>query len=142
MHKKVIYFLLALSVFCSCSAQSICGNYISVKPSYSDYLSNIFHGRHSCIYAVGASLQLEMDSSFEYKTCSHIMTGKWKAQNDSLYLYVKTNRYRVDSLNKTGFEGKFAKVPLKPYSYRIKHGSLLSTYSYNNKFIIDRMKKQ
>ncbi|MBS1687971.1 MAG: hypothetical protein JSS96_04555 [Bacteroidetes bacterium] len=142
MHKKIIYFLLTLFAFCSCSSQPLCGNYISAKPSYSDYLFIMFHGRHSFIYITGSSLFLSADSSFEYKTCGNIMTGQWKTQNDSLYLIVKTNRYRIDSLNKNGFNGKFAEIPLKPHIYKIKHGDLLSIRAYNYKFFIDRMKKQ
>ena len=42
------------------------------------------------------------------------MTGNWKCTDDSLILHGKTNRWRPDSLNKYGYQGKQPKVPVKP----------------------------
>lgn len=35
------------------------------------------------------------------------MSGTWQEIDDSLFLYVSENKYRIDSLNLVGFEGEF-----------------------------------
>lgn len=98
-------------------------------------------GYHSCIYPISTMLNLNSDSSFDYTTCANIMSGYWKEQNDSLFLYFKSNKWKIDDFNKYGFKGVFAKPPSKPYMYQIKHNTLLSTRVYNDKYIIERLAK-
>lgn len=142
MRTSSLYLLFALIIVSSCAQSSLCGSYHSVKPSYANYFVMRLRGFHTCTYSVSNSLNLNPDSSFRYTNCSNIMSGYWKQHNDSVFLYFKTNRWRIDSLNRYGFKGEFTKVPSKPYMYQIKHNSLLSTHVYNNKYFIERMSKQ
>lgn len=71
-------------------------------------------------YFIGSKLVLKNDSSFTYMTCGNIMNGSWYHIHDSLFLRVKSNRYRIDSLNKYAFNGKWPKIPLKPIGFKIK----------------------
>ena len=45
------------------------------------------------------SMSVNQDATFIFKTCGNIIKGNWKVSNDSLLLFVKSNRYRIDSLN-------------------------------------------
>ena len=83
-------------------------------------------------FFVGSELILNPDSTFTYKTCGNIITGNWKCNHDSLLLLAKTNRWRSDSLNKFGYQGKWPKVPVKPYILVNKSKYLELFESYDN----------
>ena len=54
-----------------------------------------------------------------------VSKGIWKVKNSSLFLYMKTNQFKIDSLNKTGYNGHFLKVPNEPSIYRIRKNKLI-----------------
>ena len=51
-------------------------------------------------WAIGSILNLEKDSTFYMKNCGNILEGKWKVKKDSLLLFINSNRFVIDSLNK------------------------------------------
>ncbi|MGA3015327.1 MAG: hypothetical protein ABSD71_14980, partial [Bacteroidales bacterium] len=89
----------------------------------------------------GSQMVLNVDSSFKYMTCSTIYTGNWYSINDSLFLKVKTVRWRIDSLNQYGFHGKWPNLPVKPIGFKIKDNHLDQTLQFaNGKIGIERLK--
>ncbi|HSF88380.1 MAG TPA: hypothetical protein VLA46_03125 [Saprospiraceae bacterium] len=58
-------------------------------------------------FASGATLELNEDSSFVYKTCGNVQEGYWSIHADSLILDVQSNRWRTDSLQEHGFNGRW-----------------------------------
>ncbi len=75
-------------------------------------------------FFVGSDLLLNSDSTFIYRTCGSISTGNWYSKKDSLYLISKTIRWRSDSLNKYGYQGKWLSLPKKPIVFEIKSNYL------------------
>ena len=96
--------------------------------------------------AVGSELDLKKDSSFVYTTCAIVSNGKWTIKNDSLILNENKIRWRIDSLNKFGYEGqhpeirknlafKIGKNELESIEvYEISEGKIDKTYSRLVKF--------
>lgn len=80
--------------------------------------------------AVGTTLILNSDSSYQETTCGNIMTGTWRVKNDSLLLFCENNRWRIDSLQVFGFNGTWPGVPEKPQSFFIDGTDLLQSHSY------------
>jgi hypothetical protein len=64
-------------------------------------------------FLTGTELELKTDSTFQMVTCSNILTGTWKYNQDSLYLTYQTNRWRSDSLQKFGLDGKWPELTEK-----------------------------
>ena len=60
-------------------------------------------------FAAGSTLELNEDSSFVFMTCGNIQEGYWSIQADSLILDVHINRWRIDSLQEHGFNGRSPK---------------------------------
>ena len=83
-------------------------------------------------FSIGSVLVLKNDSTFKYTTCGNIITGKWNTRKDSLFLTVKTNRWRSDSLNQNGFHGKCPNLPVKPIGFKIKDDHLEQTFHLKN----------
>lgn len=91
-------FLLAILII-SCNttkSKFIAGEYASTKKSK---LYNYFYRP---IYFVNSRLTLKVDSTYLYSTCGNKSSGYWYINNDSLILFCKENKYRIDSLNKPG----------------------------------------
>jgi len=57
-----------------------------------------------------SELILYPDSSFSKDGRLTTMTGKWEASNDTLFLHVLTNRFRIDSLSETGRNDRFLRA--------------------------------
>lgn len=116
--KRVAIIILSILFFLNCSAQekrSIqIGNYSYIKWTQFEvawlYLTKGIHH-----FFAGSELILNADSSFTHKSCGNIMTGNWTYKNDTLLLIVKTNRWRSDSLNKFGYQGKWPEIPEQPF---------------------------
>jgi len=95
----------------------------------------IFKGINA--YFVGSEIDLSMDSSFVYTTCGNIMSGSYCIKNDSLFLNVKSNRFRIDSLNIKGFNGHYPTIPTKSIKFKIEDDCLIAIHhpSEKKKFI-------
>jgi hypothetical protein len=110
--KRQIHILIISAFFVGCSTQSvdIAGTYKSHNPSLvKKGWKKLVEGYDGFI--TGSELELNRDSSFQKITCGNILTGKWYATNDTIYLKYETNEWRNDSLQQNGFEGKWPKVP-------------------------------
>jgi hypothetical protein len=116
--KKILLLLLVFFLLgCSSGREVRTGSYRSVRLNMVEFgFRFVFQNVGSCM--IGSEILLNPDSTFKYTTCGNIMTGRWTATPDSLFLHVQTNRYRIDSLNKTGFHGKFPNVPNKPFGVK------------------------
>jgi hypothetical protein len=90
------FFLIIISVLISCQSykKSIIGTYTSKKKTKLDRLFDSYD-----YWAIGSTLQLKKDSTFYMKNCGNILEGKWKKKNDSLLLFISSNKYVIDSLN-------------------------------------------
>jgi len=112
MKKTLILFLIVFVSGCKSDYEIITGSYKSVRMNIVEYgFRFVFQNVGSSM--VGSEIILNPDSTFIFTTCGGIITGRWSATPDSLFLHAETNRYRIDSLNKTGFHGKFLRVPVK-----------------------------
>jgi len=78
---------------------SLCGDYKTSSPNLSDRVTMFYRGIKGVI--VGSELNLEKDSSFIYTTCGNKMTGRWSFDSETGYLYITSNRFRIDSLNES-----------------------------------------
>lgn len=139
---KNAYLIVLLVIILGCKDQSDVkiGNYKFVKPSYVQlgYLY-LTRGVNSCF--IGSDIVLNKDSTFIYKTCGNIMTGKWTNRSDSLFLEVTTNRWRIDSLNKFGFNGTWPKIPSKPIGFQVSNDYLIRIHKLNNgKRVIEQLR--
>lgn len=94
---KFLKYSIIFIVFISCSSgqKSIVGTYKSKEETRFDKLFNSYD-----YWGTGSILNLEKDSTFFMKNCGNILEGKWNVKNDSLLLFVSSNRFVIDSLNK------------------------------------------
>jgi hypothetical protein len=135
---KLIFYktwiILILLIFTSCNRDNkiIIGKYKFIETSKIErmwlYLtSGINH------FFVGCEIELNNDSSYVYKTCGNIIKGNWKVSNDSLFCFIKSNRWRNDSLDKFGFNGKWPKISDKPTIFKIDGKYLKQIISFSKK---------
>jgi hypothetical protein len=116
------------------------GSYKSVTYNKFDFaFQYLFKGINSAF--VGSEINLKNDSSFVYTTCGNIMKGSYYVKNDSLFLKVKSNRFRIDSLNDKGINGHFATVPINPIKFKIDNEYLFQIHHLSKKEkIIEKLK--
>lgn len=109
--KIPLYLLLFLLVSLGSSGygQELVGTYESENPGLIKKGWLYFVGGYKGLLA-GTELQLQADSSFQMTTCANLLTGHWYASQDTLYLEYETNRWRIDSLQEHGFNGKWPTV--------------------------------
>ena len=104
--KKVFQISIVLIFLFSCSNQTqLIGTYKSDDLNYFEKTWKYFIQGYTS-FAIGTELEIKNDSLFDLTTCANIITGKWFYLNDSLYLVYETNKWRNDSLQKYGYEGK------------------------------------
>lgn len=68
---------------------------------------------------IGCDIVLNGDSTCSYTTCGCIMSGKWFHKGDSMFLVITANRWKSDSLNMYGYNGKQPVCPAKPVGFAI-----------------------
>jgi len=92
-------------------------------------------------YFVGSELILNKDSTFKYTTCGNIMNGTWSSFKDSLLLKITKNRWRIDSLDKFGFNGTWPRIPAKPIGFKIENDYLEKIHTLKNgEKVIEKLK--
>jgi hypothetical protein len=139
---KICTGILLVLILCGCSDKTPfqTGTYSNVKISNIE-LGYLFLTKGVKSYFVGSELVLNKDSTFKYTTCGNIMNGSWYNFNDSLFLKVISNRWRIDSLNKFGFNGIWPKIPPKPIGFKIKNDYLEEIVTMKTgKKLIQRLK--
>ena len=125
MKRVAIVLIIICCISCSSTTDSVkTGTYKSIKLSKIELgIRYVFQSVKT--YPINCQLDLNIDSTFTYTTCGSINTGVWRSFSDSLLLFVETNRFRNDSLNDTGFNGHFPKIPEKPIAYKINKNKLI-----------------
>lgn len=124
---KSLYCLLALCLFFSTGRgqvmENLSGRYHSSEISKipENPLVIYFLGTTEIS---GTDLVLKENGNYTYRNCSLIVHGNWKAKNDTLWLFAETNRWRNDSLNQYGFNGKHPQILKKIVTFEIKDGIL------------------
>jgi len=138
-NRLVVFFCITL-IACETDRSIKIGTYQYVRYNKIQWIwLYYFHGIKS--YNVGSELILEKDSLFIYTTCGNIIKGKWNTHKDSLFLNIKSNRWRSDSLNLHGFNGTWPKISTKPIGYKICNNSLERiSYRQNNKKYIETLR--
>ena len=131
MKKFCNIFLIVILLSCSSINDVKIGTYSSHLPNK---ISRAINRRAGITGYIGKSeIILKKDSTYIYYTCGNINTGNWYCKGDSLFLIVKTNRFRNDSLHEFGYEGAWPEVPDTNtwyYRYKIKKKYLVSAYLF------------
>jgi len=142
MKLSAIILLFILSS-CKTDYKPLEGSYKSADYNIFKKLGLVLSG--SGHFINGNKLILEKDSSFISTSCSAIKTGIWYVKSDSIYLKVKTARWRNDSLQKYGRNGRWPKISDKAITYKItKTGFIRKVRLFNDDkshISIDRLEK-
>lgn len=143
--KRQVHILLIISAFfvgCSIQKVDIAGTYKSDNLSLVKKIwKKLVEGYDG--FTTGSELELKRDSSFQKIICGNILTGKWYAINDTIYLKYETNEWRNDSLQQHGFEGKWPKVRKDVQKVKFSDNKIIFNWesSEGDKFY-DVLKKQ
>ncbi|MFY0643659.1 MAG: hypothetical protein JXR19_04265 [Bacteroidia bacterium] len=113
---KTFSLIPLLLILSTCTEKDIIGTYKSKE--YSN-LKIMWMYHNKTLVPSGTTLVVNQDSTYIYESCGNIITGHWKVIDDSLNLFAVTNRWRSDSLNKNGFDGRHPQVGNKPSKYGI-----------------------
>jgi len=113
------------------------GTYCNQEPTVTEQALYVLKSYSS--YTMGTVLELSPDSGFRYSSCGTIMTGTWHLRGDSLFLQVKSNRWRKERLN---LPGTSLAVPSAPMGFRvIKNGLERLSYTKNGRKSINKLVK-
>jgi hypothetical protein len=98
--KRYFLFPYAFAIL-SCSKPNVelAHQYKSQVPSFVEKVANVLQYGKNWGWAVGSSLTLNQDSTFDMTTCGNYIKGKWNIKTDSLFLTHQQSRYRIDSFN-------------------------------------------
>ena len=77
---------------------------------------------------IGTTLKLRKDSTYYYQSCGNIITGYWRVIDDSLCLFDETNRWRTDSINNLGIQGRPPRLGQVPDKYGIGRNKLSKSW--------------
>jgi hypothetical protein len=91
-----VYLLFSCSSNKKMEQNEIIGKYVSQRTNI--IKATLDYHLSGKIYS-STTIDINQDSSFVYNSCANIIKGNWKVSNDSLLLFVKSNRFRIDSLN-------------------------------------------
>jgi hypothetical protein len=85
-------------------------------------------------------IKLNNNNTFRYTTCGNIILGTWKEKNDSLFLYVESNRFRNDSLQKVGLNGTWPVITEELIAFKIKRNKFIQiSKATNEKLMITKL---
>ena len=116
------------------------GSYTYVKLSKVQ-LGYLFVTKGIKSYSMGSEIVLKKDSTFTRITCGNIINGKWYQVKDSLFLKTLNIRWRSDSLEKYGLDGKWPSIPIKPIGFKIDNDCLEKIFVSNKgDKVIERLK--
>lgn len=74
---------------------------------------------------IGATLTINKDGKYLKETCAEIEKGLWTHSGDTLSFQCTDRSFKVDSLNKVGFNGLFLKCPQMSIQCKIKKNYLI-----------------
>lgn len=137
-----VLLLLLLGASCHTYKPGITGVYKSMTYNRMQqaYLMLLRHET----YVLNSSMIIRNDSSYVLTNCANIESGHWQLRHDSLMLYCQANRYKIDSLNITGYNGRFLDCgDGKPMVFRVENGKLKQRYrTAGNRTVLYYFKKQ
>lgn len=142
--KYVAGLLLLMMAVTSCHTykSGVAGTYKSVTYNriQQAYLMLLRHKT----YVLNSSLIIKEDSSYVLANCGNIENGHWQLRHDSLILHCDENRYTIDSLNVTGFQGRFLNCgDEKPEIFTLRNGKLKQCYrAADGRMVLYYFKKQ
>lgn len=137
---KILIAALSVLVFgCSSDNPNIVGLYTSKDFNIASKTCYYFRNIRT---TSGISLELKSDSTFSFQTCGNIIDGNWKTAKDSLFLFCKNNKYRIDSLNIVGYNGRFAKCNEKPRAFLIDGNVLKNSWEKNGRAYLNYLQKE
>jgi len=122
MIKGIIIIGVLMIMLCHCVQGQLSGNYKSAE--YNFFERGLLFLRGIDTFVGGNDLTLNSDSSYHRITCSIVETGNWSCTQDSLFLFAKTVKWRIDSLQNVGYFGKWPTIPIKPTTYQIANNEL------------------
>ncbi len=143
MKKSIGLFFILTLISCSTNnnINNVVGNYVSqkggnkIKVAFDYYISNKIYVRDS--------IDVNKDSTFYFESCSQNMKGYWKVSNDSLLLFAKSNRFRIDSLNYSKRYSKDTVCSKEPMVWIIKGDKLrVNLFKSNGKKVYYILEKQ
>ena len=117
MRKRFLIFGILTTMTCVFVLGQMIGNYKSAEYNFIERGLLYLRGIQS--YVGGNDLTLNSDSSFLMITCSVIETGNWSCSEDSLFLAMKTRKWRNDSIQNVGYYGEWPTIPTRPKTYKI-----------------------
>ena len=122
---KPFVVVLGISILNGCNSieEFNTGTYTSYRPNLIEKILSPFQNTS---YSIGTEININKDSTFILTSCANIMAGKWKLQDDTLFLFVEKNRWQNDSLNTHGYNGNWPSIPEKPLFYRYKDNKLFA----------------
>ena len=91
--------------------------------------------------ATGATLKLNRDSTYFMETCGNHILGLWQLSGDSLLLFCRSNRFRIDSLNRTGFNGHYPSCGDRPEIFIRERNILKSRWEEDSKTVLADLEK-
>ena len=100
----------------------------------------LFTFKHINYFANGCEIEIKDNSTFRYTTCGNIILGNWKEKNDSLFLYVESNRFRNESIQKVGLNGIWPVITEEPIAFKIKRNKFIQiSKATNEKLLITKL---
>ena len=101
---------------------------------------SLFTFKHINYFTNGTEIELNNNYTFRFTTCGNIILGTWKEKNDSLFLYVESNRFRNDSLQKVGLNGTWPVITEEPIAFKIKRNKFIQiSKATNEKLMITKL---
>jgi len=79
---------------------------------------------------------LYANQSYESNGCNSTQYGTWVQKNDTLILTCTSHKYKVDSLNRVGFKGRFAQCP-DPQKYLVKSSKRVKSILSNRCYFLE-----
>ena len=78
---------------------------------------------------------LKDNQMYEYFGCNSVQNGNWIIKHDTLILHCISHSYTIDSLNRLGFNGRFAECP-KPLKFIIRTNCVEALFEKRCYFLV------
>lgn len=122
--KLILLFTLFLIFSCNSQEKEIKYPLIFKSPKGGVFDMIKYQGK----YSLNEVLTLKPDSTYVYKMCAQLETGKWNIKNDTIYLFCESIKFHVDSLNKIDKYKKGTICSETPDTWVIKGNKIKNKY--------------
>lgn len=138
---KEINTIILTLLFLSCTSEKVYfvgEEYKSCKPS----MFKTLFSKNITSYALGNTLILNKDSTYNKTTCAMFVNGRWFINKDTLFLKEETKIFKIDSLNSSAEYLKYLKTSNKFDYYIISRNHLTKKFKSNDgSEVIDQLKR-